>query len=90
MLDKTKTKIKLGDFGISKRIKPNVKLADRSGTPAYLAPEVLAKKFYDGVRAEIWSLGICLYTMLVGTVPFTGTSTKELKKSIVRGRFDIP
>jgi serine/threonine protein kinase len=49
MLNKSKTVLKLGDFGISKKLKPNLKLTDRTGTPAYQAPEVHEKKAYDPI-----------------------------------------
>jgi serine/threonine protein kinase len=90
LLNEAKTEIKLGDFGVSQKLKPGTKVSDRSGTPAYLAPEVHSRKFYDPVKAEIWSLGVCLYHMLFAKLPFHAADGKELKRLIRRGGYEIP
>jgi serine/threonine-protein kinase SRK2 len=65
------TLIKICDFGYSKR--PEVEQSQCKsivGTPAYLAPEVLANKPYRGSAVDVWSAGVLLFVMLVGAYPF--------------------
>ena len=69
--NKPGTLVKICDFGYSKR--PEVEQSQCKsvvGTPAYLAPEVLANKPYKGAAVDVWSCGVMLYVMLVGAYPF--------------------
>lgn len=67
------------------------KLNDRRGCPAYVAPEVLrAGRAYSGKAADIWSLGVLLYTMLVGRYPFNDAEHASLFAKISRGQFAVP
>lgn len=67
------------------------KLTDRRGCPAYVAPEVLRSgRAYSGKAADIWSLGVLLYTMLVGRYPFNDAEHASLFAKISRGQFNVP
>ena len=89
LLDKN-NKVKVIDFGFSTYIpsKKNVKMF--CGTPSYMAPEIIANKEYAGPPADIWALGVLLYSLLAGVFPFKGTNDRELYKKISRGTFEFP
>ena len=67
-------------------------LEDKHGCPAYVSPEILQSTSggYSGKAADIWSLGVMLYTMLVGRYPFHDTEPSVLFTKIRRGHFTIP
>jgi serine/threonine protein kinase len=60
---------------------------EQCGTPAYIAPEILINKGYQGFGVDIWSAGVVLYAMLSGTVPFKGNNLKELHNLIISGDY---
>jgi serine/threonine protein kinase len=75
---------------VSKQLKSEKeKMYEQCGTPAYVAPEVIGQKGYRGFKADMWSAGVCLYVMLLGTVPFRSNTMEELHKLILKGRFDF-
>ncbi|XP_068171722.1 tribbles homolog 3 [Antennarius striatus] len=67
-------------------------LTDRHGCPAYVSPELLSsgRGSYSGRAADIWSLGVSLYTMLIGQYPFQDTQPAALFAKIRRGVFCLP
>uniref|UniRef100_UPI0037E999AA tribbles homolog 3 n=1 Tax=Semicossyphus pulcher TaxID=241346 RepID=UPI0037E999AA len=67
-------------------------LTDRHGCPAYVSPELLTngRGSYSGRAADIWSLGVSLYTMLIGRYPFQDTQPAALFAKIRRGAFSLP
>ncbi|KAM3834048.1 tribbles homolog 2-like [Diretmus argenteus] len=67
-------------------------LTDRHGCPAYVGPELLTNgnTSYSGRAADIWSLGVSLYTMLIGRYPFQDTQPAALFAKIRRGTFSLP
>jgi 5'-AMP-activated protein kinase catalytic alpha subunit len=66
--------IKVTDFGLSAIIKPGQLLKVACGTPSYSAPEVIARKEYDGTLTDVWSLGVLLYHLTHGCLPFNDTA----------------
>ena len=85
-----KNDIKIIDFGFG-MFAPDDSLQNFfCGTPNYMPPEIVVKQSYKGDRADLWSLGILLYKMLVGEFPFKGETEKDLYKTIQKGKFKIP
>ena len=76
---------KIGDLGFSKQAE-TAKTA--LGTALYMAPEVMKFQRYNN-KIDLWSLGICLYEMLMGTVPFKGSNEKELLTKMMLNRIDF-
>ncbi|RAL47039.1 hypothetical protein DM860_017080 [Cuscuta australis] len=86
--------VKICDFGYSKSDVFHSQPKSTVGTPAYVAPEVLSRKEYDGKLADIWSCGVTLYVMLIGTYPFEDpTDPKNFRKTIAKilgAQYSIP
>jgi len=69
----------------------NDKLSDKHGCPAYVSPEILVTvDSYSGKAADVWSIGVMLYTMLIGRYPFHDTEAAALFTKIRRGLYSIP
>lgn len=90
LLSKCLTKIKICDFGVSKFITKGEIVIDQCGTPAYLAPEIVLDKGYEGFWSDIWSLGVLLFCMICGRVPFKANNLGDLHKAILIGKYEIP
>ncbi|KAB2040610.1 hypothetical protein ES319_D02G096100v1 [Gossypium barbadense] len=79
----TAPRVKICDFGYSKSSVLHSQPKSTVGTPAYIAPEVLSKKEYDGKIADVWSCGVTLFVMLVGAYPFEDPNDpKNFKNTI--------
>lgn len=78
-------RLKICDFGYSKSSLLHSRPKSTVGTPAYIAPEVLARREYDGKLADVWSCGVTLYVMLVGAYPFEDQADpRNFRKTIQR------
>ncbi|WVZ20473.1 hypothetical protein V8G54_007795 [Vigna mungo] len=85
--------LKISDFGLSalpEQLRYDGLLHTQCGTPAYVAPEVLRKKGYDGSKADIWSCGVVLYVLLAGFLPFQHENLMTMYNKVLRAEFDFP
>ncbi|CAN4106173.1 unnamed protein product [Withania somnifera] len=85
--------LRVTDFGLSAvrdQIRPDGLLHTLCGTPAYVAPEILAKKGYDGAKVDIWSCGIILFVFNAGYLPFNDTNLMAMYRKIYKGEFRCP
>ncbi|KAL4335574.1 hypothetical protein GQ457_07G033510 [Hibiscus cannabinus] len=85
--------LKVSDFGLSAvtdQIRVDGLLHTLCGTPAYVAPEILAKKGYDGAKVDVWSCGIILYVLNAGCLPFNDPNLMVMYKKIYKGEYHCP
>ncbi|KAK9537768.1 hypothetical protein VZT92_005351 [Zoarces viviparus] len=82
--------IKLADFGFGNFYNAREPLSTWCGSPPYAAPEVFEGKEYEGPQLDIWSLGVVLYVLVCGSLPFDGPSLPALRQRVTEGRFRIP
>ena len=76
--------IKITDFGFAKQIDKNSLINTLCGSPMYMAPEIINKKEYD-IKSDLWSVGVILYEMVYGQVPYNVGTFVELIKKINKG-----
>ena len=75
-----KMELKLGDFGLAKKLSfRDEKISEMVGTPAYMAPEILENKGYS-LEVDIWSLGVIMYYLIIGKLPFNKQNQEDIKK----------
>ncbi|CAL0325632.1 unnamed protein product [Lupinus luteus] len=86
--------LKVSDFGLStfseEHLSQDGLLHTTCGTPAYVSPEIIAKKGYDGAKADLWSCGVILYVLLAGFLPFQDENLIVMYKKIYKGDFKCP
>lgn len=89
LLDHNKN-IKIVDFGLSNTFKEGELLKTACGSPCYAAPEMIEGKKYQGIMVDIWSIGVILYALVCGFLPFEDPNTANLYKKILAGEFQLP
>ncbi|ONK80268.1 uncharacterized protein A4U43_C01F15770 [Asparagus officinalis] len=85
--------LKVSDFGLSalgESRRHDGLLHTTCGTPAYVAPEVINKKGYDGAKADVWSCGVVLFVLMAGFLPFHDSNLMEMYRKISKGDFRCP
>lgn len=81
--------IKLADFGLSKMLLPKEKMDTACGTLSYVAPEVLTMQGY-GKEADLWSIGVIMFLLLCGKLPFDGADNDEIIRSTIHADLKAP
>ncbi|KAM7533738.1 hypothetical protein Aperf_G00000111511 [Anoplocephala perfoliata] len=82
-------RVKIGDFGFSKLMdSPDQQLATFCGSPPYAAPELFSSSSYLGPPVDMWAMGVLLYYMLLGFLPFRGRTVGQLRKQILDATSD--
>ncbi|KAI8565711.1 hypothetical protein RHMOL_Rhmol03G0282500 [Rhododendron molle] len=85
--------LKVTDFGLSAfndHLRQDGLLHTTCGTPAYVAPDVIGKKGYDGAKADVWSCGVILFVLLAGFLPFQDDNLVAMYRKIYKGDFKCP
>ncbi|NXO43878.1 SIK2 kinase, partial [Locustella ochotensis] len=78
------------DFGFGNFYKSGEPLTTWCGSPPYAAPEVFEGQQYEGPQLDIWSMGVVLYVLVCGALPFDGPTLPILRQRVLEGRFRIP
>ena len=83
--------LKVGDFGLATKLDfEGEKKRTVCGTPNYIAPEILDGKFGYSFEVDIWSLGVIIYTLIIGKPPFETDNVKETYKKIKLNKYSFP
>ncbi|EAX85713.1 CAMK family protein kinase [Trichomonas vaginalis G3] len=82
--------IRLSDFGLCKEMSHGSLLKTPCGSPFYAPPEIINNDKYDGVKSDIWSLGVVVFTMSTGALPWSHTNHAQLFKQITTTDVTVP
>ena len=86
-----KMEIKVGDFGLATKLEfDGERKRTVCGTPNYIAPEILEGKTGHSYEVDVWSLGVIMYTLIIGKPPFETNNVKETYKRIKNGNYSFP
>eukprot|EP00271_Cylindrocystis_brebissonii_P008794 TRINITY_DN23298_c0_g1_i1.p1 TRINITY_DN23298_c0_g1~~TRINITY_DN23298_c0_g1_i1.p1 ORF type:complete len:550 (+),score=45.87 TRINITY_DN23298_c0_g1_i1:283-1932(+) len=88
LVEGAKLHLKLADFGLALLLKDGQKVTEVAGSPFYMPPEVVCGKDY-GFSADIWSMGVILFALLSGLLPFTGPSNADIFHAIKAAYIDL-
>nr|XP_039249213.1 serine/threonine-protein kinase SIK3-like isoform X1 [Styela clava] len=82
--------IKIADFGFANYYTKEELLTTWCGSPPYAAPELFEGKEYVGPKVDVWSLGVVLYVLVCGSLPFDDNTLQALRSRVINGKFRIP
>ncbi|XP_004498818.1 CBL-interacting serine/threonine-protein kinase 25 [Cicer arietinum] len=85
--------LKISDFGLSalpEQLRQDGLLHTQCGTPAYVAPEVVRKRGYNGFKADTWSCGVILYALLAGFLPFQHENLITMYNKVFKEEYRFP
>ncbi len=86
-----KMEIKIGDFGLATKVDfEGERKKTICGTPNYIAPEILEGKTGHSYEVDIWSLGVIIYTLLIGKPPFETSDVKTTYRRIRMNAYSFP
>ncbi|CAD8113364.1 unnamed protein product [Paramecium sonneborni] len=86
-----KMELKLGDFGLATKLDyDGQRRYTICGTPNYIAPEILEERMGHSYQADIWSVGVIIYTLLIGKPPFETSDVKTTYNKISQCQFNFP
>lgn len=89
LLDESK-QVKLSDFGFTRECETHQLLSTKCGTTAYSPPEILLGEKYLGFEVDVWSLGVILFALLCGYLPFDDENEARMQEKIVRDAIEVP
>ncbi|XP_026444405.1 serine/threonine-protein kinase ATG1c-like isoform X3 [Papaver somniferum] len=77
--------LKIADFGFARSLQPRGLAETLCGSPLYMAPEIMQFQKYDA-KADLWSVGVILYQLVIGKTPFTGNNQIQLLQNIMKSK----
>lgn len=87
MVFNNRNQLQLHDFALARHCAGT--LATSCGSPHYVAPEVILGKPYDALKSDIWSMGVVLYVLLCGHLPFEDEDIPQLLRKVVGAKYSI-
>eukprot|EP00667_Euglena_gracilis_P005006 EG_transcript_5037 len=90
LMDETQQHLKLTDFGMANLMKDDQLLETSCGSPHYASPEVIEGLKYDGTKSDVWSLGVLLFGLYAGRLPFDDHNIPRLLEKVCRGQYTMP
>jgi polo-like kinase 1 len=86
-----KMEVKIGDFGLATKLEfDGERKRTICGTPNYIAPEVLEGKQGHSYEVDIWSIGVIIYTLIIGKPPFETSDVKTTYRRIRMNAYNFP
>ena len=90
LINEVCNEVKLIDFGFATNCQAGHKLSMFCGTPCYMDPDLVNNRKYNGQAVDIWALGVNLYLLVTGGVPFWGENEKMLYSRITAAKYKLP